>query len=188
MFDLDNTLVNLNANWMEIKKNLLKLEKEYFKEVIGVNPLLKDCNKLEKKYGKESVKKICSYLEQEENFAAINLSEINEKGLRLLHLIRKQIINNKKEKIWACILSNNFKSTIEIALKKFNLLHYFDFLIGRDCVLKMKPSAAGLEYISTLIENIKKSEMIMFGDSIYDEKAAIAFGCDFFYIQNLEFI
>jgi len=185
VFDLDNTLINLNADWKRIKQNLAIFQKRYFNQIIEKDLFMTNQDLLEKTYGVESVKKILNYLEKEENFAASNLSEINQNGIKILNLIKNDIIKPNQNKKWIYILSNNFKSTIEIALKKFNLIKSFDGYIGRDSGFKMKPSPQGLNYIFNNIGLDNKKNLIFFGDSLIDQKTAKLFGCDYLYIQKL---
>lgn len=150
IFDLDGTLINLMPfeNWDKIKEKLSNVALSEFGEKISFSSLLRGCDYVEKKYGTEKRLLMCKHLEDEENIAAETLATPYQPGISLLKQIRDYVRSSRADDgSLFIILSNNFTSTIEIALKRHNLSSMFDYVVGRDLAGKMKPDPAGLEHI-----------------------------------------
>ncbi|MBD3350277.1 MAG: HAD hydrolase-like protein [Candidatus Lokiarchaeota archaeon] len=188
IFDMDKTIINLNANWDAVKIDLQNLAKEEFDEDIKFSPLWSGCKYASHKYGKDHLQDFYDLLENKENYASKYLAELNSRGIILLKYIHKNFIQSAKKRKWSIVLSNNFQSTIQFALERFKLLSYFDKYYGRDSVPKLKPNPAGLEFILNAINtgesNMTKEEMVFFGDSKWDRNAAERFGIDFYNIYD----
>lgn len=185
IFDLDGTLVDLNAKWSEIKDKLSSIAEKELKEQIKFQPLWEGCSYAKHKYGKEACDMFRRELEVEENQAAENFSEIHQNGRRTLSRIKDLFPQGEAQHQCFGILSNNFHTTIEICLKKHQLTNLFHFYYGRDDVPKMKPKPHGLKFIANKTQ-FPKDKMVFFGDSKWDAAASAEFGIDFYYIDDIE--
>ncbi|MCP4762223.1 MAG: HAD hydrolase-like protein [archaeon] len=187
LFDFDGTLINLKTNWSDLKNKLSNLAFDKFKHNLTFQPLFRDLNVIRKSYGEDSVFEFHKLIEEIENSNAKHEASLHHHGISVL----KKIKSLKKEtntKIWYIIFSNNYLSTINISLDRFNLNNEFDFIIGYDQVENAKPNTEGLEKIFKKIsevEEIDKSEMILIGDSNFDEEVAKKFNIDFYYVDQI---
>ncbi len=74
----------------------------------------------------------------------------------------KEVLEILKKNYKLAVASNNFKPEIEKILKKFNILHYFDVVIGGEKeILKPDPTIL-IECMQTL--NVKPEETVYIGD------------------------
>jgi phosphoglycolate phosphatase-like HAD superfamily hydrolase len=194
IWDFDKTLVNLNADWETVKIDLSILAKKLYSEDISFQPLWQGFKSVKERHGKNEKidwTPFNNIIEREENKAVDVCSEINEQGFKIFNQIYKQFVVNSSVKVWFTICSNNFSSTLKLCSKKFDLFKQIDYWVSREMVLKMKPNPEGIQMIHDYIATssstrLDKNQMVMFGDSDYDEKAAINFGIDFYYINQIE--
>jgi len=77
-----------------------------------------------------------------------------------------------KNKINLFIFSTKKLKYIQQALKKFNLINSFIEIIAKDNIMTPKPDPSGLNIILSKY-SMKRSEIILVGDSLIDEKAAL---------------
>jgi phosphoglycolate phosphatase len=85
------------------------------------------------------------------------------------------------------IVTNNSCSAAQKALKENNILHYFDFVVGREMMTYLKPSSDGFIYILNCYMNTTSKEWISVGDVWIDGKASQNAGIKFIAYQgNLE--
>lgn len=75
------------------------------------------------------------------------------------------------------VLTNNARASALRALKDHNLQHYFQVVLCRDDVQRLKPAPDGLQAAARLLGNPK--HLIMIGDSWLDAAAAAATGAQF---------
>jgi len=87
-------------------------------------------------------------------------------------------IRKLKEFFLLAVFTNSYHSAAEGILKHFNLLGYFDSLVGFDDVKNHKPDPEGLlKIIGNL--SVLPAETVYVGDSPTDLKTANAAGCQF---------
>ena len=84
-----------------------------------------------------------------------------------------KIISKLSKKVKLAILTNNKSTYAEEVLKKFNLIQYFETIVGFNDVKEVKPSPEGIEKILK-IWNLKPSETIFIGDMSTDIQAGKA--------------
>ena len=84
-----------------------------------------------------------------------------------------KIISKLTKKVKLAILTNNKSTYAEEVLKKFNLIQYFETIVGFNDVKEVKPSPEGIEKILK-IWNLKPSETIFIGDMSTDIQAGKA--------------
>lgn len=185
IFDLDGTLVDLNAPWSDIKNKLSEVAEQELHESVSFQPLWEGCRYAKKKYGKESVNIFKKELEREENRAARDFSAVHKVGVSILHRIRALFSEDEIKDKQFHVLSNNFRTTVQFCLKKHEINDFFYAYYGRDDVPKMKPKPHGLQYICEK-HSVSKDKMVFFGDSKWDKQAAENFGIDFFRVDEIE--
>jgi len=84
----------------------------------------------------------------------------------------KEILKDVKSKnIFLSIYTGKGKDAATITLKKLGIYDYFDLIITGDDVKEHKPSPEGIHIFLEKF-NLKKEEVLMIGDAIYDIKAA----------------
>jgi len=87
----------------------------------------------------------------------------------------KVLAHLRSRRIKLATLTNSGRAPSEWLLKKYGLLHYFDFTLTRDDVPAMKPRRDGmLKAISMM--GFPQDQVLYVGDSIIDVKAAKAAG------------
>lgn len=180
VFDLDGTLINLTVDWDNLKKELT----EKFTMVYGNN-----CNF-------ESISRCLDYIvdmnDEEELRSFFNkIEEYELKNLKKSHAIEETIyfINNLElfivnPEVRLAILSLNMRKTIIEALKLLNLKNHIDYVVGREDVRKWKPNPEGLIKIIDHF-NIKKKELIYFGDQLKDIETGVNAGVEAYLIDKL---
>ena len=104
IFDMDNTLINLNADWKGIKKGMEDLALKIYNQKISFTPLWKGCKFITKNYGDDALKPFLKYLEEQENYAALNYAELNEHGmevfLRIYNIfVRSPYVNENNKSV-----------------------------------------------------------------------------------------
>jgi len=88
----------------------------------------------------------------------------------------KEILDKLKSSgVLLSIFTGKGKEAATITLKKLDILKYFDLIITGDEVKEHKPSPEGIEIFLKKF-NLKKTEVIMIGDSPSDVKAAHSAG------------
>ncbi len=180
VFDLDGTVVKLTADWRLLKDILIDQFREYYGD---------DCN----------VKRISSCLNEVvqrgderilQNFFDI-IQEFELKSMNNTHPIEETVtfINNKelfgvKKEAKLAILSLNTRITIIKALELANITNKIDYIVGREDVRKWKPAPDGLFKIQKYF-NVKKKEMIFFGDLENDLVTGKNADIESYYIDDL---
>jgi HAD superfamily hydrolase (TIGR01549 family) len=89
-----------------------------------------------------------------------------------------------KEDIKLAILSLNTRQTIKKSLELVDLEDFFDLIIGREDVRSWKPNPEGLIKIKNYF-NVKKQDMVFFGDLENDIKTGKNAEIDVYFIDVL---
>ncbi len=76
-------------------------------------------------------------------------------------------------KLKLALFTVNSRNSVNHVLRTFNLKRYFDAIITRDDVLKVKPNPVHLKTALNAL-GIKPKEAIVVGDSVWDVKSARA--------------
>ncbi|MBN2156511.1 MAG: HAD hydrolase-like protein [Candidatus Lokiarchaeota archaeon] len=185
IFDFDETLINLNVDWEQLKKELSKLVKERFGITMNFTPIMEKLEYLKNQITEEEYSSIMNQLKQGEINALQTKSTIQPVGLELLKEIHSNLIQKSQESRYITILSNNYTDTIRMGAKKYGIDRFIASYVGRDMVTKIKPEIEGIEKIHKQFPDVKKSEIVYFGDSEkYDKMVALAYGVDFFLIKS----
>ncbi len=187
IFDFDETVVNLNLNWQELKESLSTIVKERFAIEMTFTPILEKLEYLKSKVTQEEFTPILSYLLQGEIHALQEYSTIQTVGFTLLTEIYENIVKKSEGKCHIALLSNNFTKTITLGAKQYGIDPYISYYVGRDMVKKIKPDVEGIKKIHEQFSYIKKSEIVYFGDSAkYDKIVAASYGIEFYLIKHPE--
>jgi len=181
LFDFDGTLVYLEVDWGEVRKQLAALAKRYkvsFSEASysqsireGYKSLLK--NPKTKKDGKIYLDESYGILKEAETAGV-------DKG-RLVPGAREVLEWLAEAHIPVAILSNNDSSCVKKAFAKFGLPAPA-VIVGRDTVSSPKPSTEGAE-LALKSMGLEPGECCLVGDSQPDLEVGKSLGFNMIYIQ-----
>lgn len=173
IFDFDNTLIKSNINFPAMKISMARAAKkhglDFGKEEdiphrYTAGNIIDQVEEFDKKNDTQLVTELWGLVEKFERLGMENIS-IDEDVLQMLEYLKKKGIS-------ASILTNNAKKpTIEV-LERFNISDYFDIVIAREDVKKMKPDKEGLEVIVQKLK-LNLDKVIFVGDSWVDGVAAV---------------
>ncbi|MFX1574291.1 MAG: HAD family hydrolase [Promethearchaeota archaeon] len=179
IWDLDGTLVEFKIDYLRARKIAIKILKNHGvpKQLLTVKSSILENMQLSRQFfsnkgfSEEKIKKIIAKVDNKiikiEHEAALNATLIN--GIdEVLSFAR---LHDLKQ----AIFTYNTKKNAEITLKKVNIFHYFDIIVGRDEVSNLKPHPDHLFYICNKL-NVKPNEILVVGDSNRDIEAAINVG------------
>jgi HAD superfamily hydrolase (TIGR01509 family) len=176
VMDLDGTVVDFNLDYKASRAEIIQFlgEEGLPQSIFSLNDnLFEILNKVEiflKNHQKEKeVEKvrgaIFSIAERYEMEAARTTS--------LIPGIREALKALRKMKLKLALFTVNGKNSVNHILRTFNLKRYFDAVITRDDVLKVKPNLVHLKAALDAL-GIKAKEAIVVGDSVWDMKSARA--------------
>lgn len=163
IFDFDGTLVDTSVYHQEAFSRILSRKKIDFNydDIAGMNSI-------------SAFKKV--FKENNFSISSKDLSMlVSEKQSLARSLISKNLIINSNvlsflewmhhsANLKSCIVSSGSMKTINIALNKFSIDHYFDFILASEDVIESKPSPEGfLKAIK--ISGIEPDDAIIFEDS-----------------------
>ncbi len=173
IFDFDNTLIKSIINFPAMKISMARAAKkhglDFGKEEdiphrYTAGNIIDQVEEFDKKNDTQLVTELWGLVEKFERMGMENIS-IDEDVLQMLEYLKKKGIS-------ASILTNNAKKpTIEV-LERFNISDYFDIVIAREDVKKMKPDKEGLEVIVQKLK-LNLDKVIFVGDSWVDGVAAV---------------
>ena len=170
IYDLDGTLVDLNVDWVRLKKNLFKVFFDKTGEKKDFTPLEESLNVVKTEYNHEIYHKLVKIIAEWE--VEIGNYKINT---RLV-----EYINNQKKQRFA-IYSMNTKKCVEQFIDIY-LEKKPELVIFKENYKKPKPAR---EDIKTIIEymKIKRKEIVLVGDSNADKLSAEMAGIEFIKIS-----
>lgn len=173
IFDFDNTLIKSNINFPAMKISMARAAKKHGLDFgneediphrYTAGNIIDQVEEFDKKNDTQLVTELWGLVEKFERLGMENIS-IDEDVLQMLEYLKKKGIS-------ASILTNNAKKpTIEV-LERFNISDYFDIVIAREDVKKMKPDKEGLEVIVQKLK-LNLDKVIFVGDSWVDGVAAV---------------
>lgn len=109
--------------------------------------------------------------------------EVMTENTELFDGVYEKVISLKKEGYFLGIVSTKGKRRIEEILSNVGLIHFFDSIIGGDCVKNYKPDPEGV--LRTIQKfNLSKGRVLYIGDSITDVKTAVNAEVDFAALLN----
>lgn len=181
IFDLDGTIAHLDTDWHHLKMLLSKrYAKLYQGEKCEFEHISACLSQVVKKNDETELSNFFDMILEYEMKNIRNNKEIEEPVFFINHL--KLFGVNKETRL--AILSLNMRETILTTLKLANLTQRFDLIIGREDVRAWKPNPVGLLEIQKHF-NVKKKEMIFFGDTETDLKTGNKAGIEVHLVKEL---
>ena len=172
IFDFDNTLVKSNINFPAMKINMARHAKKYGLDFgkdeeipnrYTAGNIIDEVEKYDKKNGTNLTEELWEMVEKFERMGMENITIDQD--------IYTMLENLKEREISLSILTNNSKNPTVEVLERFNIASYFDTVIAREDVERMKPDKEGLiKIIEDLSLNL--DDVIFIGDSWVDGVAA----------------
>jgi phosphoglycolate phosphatase len=180
IFDLDNTLVHSQIDFVGIRRdlgNLLLSAGAVDRPIATEGPQRRSIGQIidigdeyDARHGTELGREMWRIVEEYER-AGMHLASIEaDSGTVLAELRQRGHALG--------VLTNNARTAALEALRKFGLLLYLDPVLGREDVPAMKPSPSGLEVARTRL-GPRVESLVMVGDSYLDGLAARDASCPF---------
>jgi len=180
VFDLDGTIVRLAADWHSLRNILRDRYSEHFRNDCQFTSISACLNDIVEK-GDE--------VELQYNFDVIKQYELdniekNEPIEETIYFINNPKLFGVRRGTKLAILSLNTNQTIKKSLELAGIEAKFDYILGREDVRSWKPEPEGLLRIMEHY-NVKKEEMIYFGDLEKDLITGANAGIETHYIDDL---
>ncbi len=176
IFDLDGTIAEFNLDYMASRAEIIQFLREegFPQSVFSINDnLFEILNKAEiflKNHRREE------QVEEIRN-SIFSISEKHEmeaaRTTSLIPGILETLKALKKMKLKLALFTVNGKNSVNHILRTFNLKRYFEAVITRDNVLRVKPNPVHLKTALNALK-VKPKEAIVVGDSVWDMKSAQA--------------
>ncbi|MHA1913888.1 MAG: HAD family hydrolase [Promethearchaeota archaeon] len=180
VFDLDGTVVRLTVDWDSLKRLLSEKYTEIYAEHCSFSSISECLSTIIDKNDKVTLENFFKIILQYELENIQKTQPIKEIVFFIENLDLFGIQNSSK----LAILSLNMRETIRKALKQANIEGAFDFILGREDVMNWKPNPEGLLKIKYHF-NVKKEDIIFFGDKKKDLQTGLNSGIDAFWIDDL---
>lgn len=168
IFDLDNTLIDLNVEWGPLKVFLKKKHEEMFGTPRDFTRLMVGLEDVQKEYGQDKYEFFSNLIGQWEIKAARTRAVERKNQTNILRQLRQAGKN-------IAIFTGNYRESAEIALKRFGLLQSVDVIVGRCESPKLKPDPSGLQVILAHF-GIPPEDAVYVGDADVDRAAGEAAG------------
>lgn len=164
VFDLDETLVNLNVDWKEVKKTLTEFMRKEKSEEVEFTPLDQKIHQTREKFGETVFSQLVDIVVR---------FELQEERYELNHDLIGCANSLQTKKI--AIYSMNTRKCIENFVQK-NLVRKPDIIVAKDNCIEPKPTGKDLEKIMQEWK-MNTKEIVYIGNSENDrlsgEKAGI---------------
>jgi phosphoglycolate phosphatase len=179
IWDLDGTLIHFKIDYLRARKTAIEILKKHVipKRLLTVNVSILENIKYARAYFEKeglSHKKINEIIEEVDK----KIIEIEYEAATNATMIKgiDQVLEFAKDKnLKQAIFTFNTRRNAEISLKRVNLLHYFNIIVGRDNITNLKPHPDHLIHICNVL-NVSPVEIIVIGDNTRDIEAAINVG------------
>ncbi|MBN1331184.1 MAG: HAD-IA family hydrolase [Candidatus Heimdallarchaeota archaeon] len=172
IFDFDNTLVKSNINFPAMKISMARMVREYGidlgndEEIPGrytAGNIIDEVGKYDADNNTNLVLELWKVVENFERSGMEDISVDEEVFLMLKWLYENDFSLS--------ILTNNSRAPTLEVLEKFQLKKFFDLIVAREDISKMKPDKEGLELIIQKLF-LNPDNVVFVGDSWVDGKAA----------------
>jgi len=180
VFDLDGTIVNLSADWPTLKKILRERYAKRYDDFCNFRSISSCLSEIVNKNDEAELLKFFDIIQTYEMKNIHDTTPIDEVIYFIKHKENFGIKTNTK----LAILSLNTKRTIKKSLELAGIEKYFDIIIGREDVRSWKPDPEGLLKIKNHFD-LKKQDLVYFGDLENDIKTGKNAGIDAYYIDTL---
>lgn len=176
IFDMDNTLIQSTIDFVWMKRAALEFLHEHELLPEGYSPEHKTTAQVI-----EDARKTSGRDEEWIHLVWEILDVVEQEGMKDAGLEpgAKNILQKLHGQFPLVVLTNNSYQSAISALKHTGMIDYFDHIVGRDQMPKLKPSSSGVQYIHRLYPHIEPAEWLSIGDSWIDGKAAIGAGSRF---------
>ena len=143
VWDLDGTLIHFKIDYIRARRTAIRILKNYGvpKSLLTVKfSILENMKSAREFFEKEGLtqKKINKIIEEVDN-EIINIEHEAAQNATMINGIDHVLEFAKKNNLKQAIFTFNTKNNAEISLKKVNLFHYFDLIVGRDNITNLKP-------------------------------------------------
>jgi len=179
VWDLDGTLIHFKIDYIRARRTAIKILKSYGvpKRLLTVNISILENMKSAREFFSEegyTQKKINEIIEEVNN-DIIKIEYEAAQDATMIKGIDQVLEFARNNNLKQAIFTFNTRRNAEISLKKVNLLHYFDLIVGRDNITNLKPHPDHLTYICKILK-VKTDEILVIGDNVRDIEAAINVG------------
>lgn len=180
VFDLDGTIVKLQANWHSLKDILAKRYAEINSENCSFSSISSCLSKIVEKGDEKELK---------ENFKIIRQYELeNITDTKIIPEIVGFIKNKEKfgisKEVKIVVFSLNTRKTVIESLKIAGISMFIDKIIGREDVRNWKPEPDGLIKLMQHY-SVSPDKVVFFGDMKKDIEAGEAANVDSYYVDEL---
>ncbi len=164
VFDLDGTLVDLNVDWITLKKTLSDFTKKEKVEEIEYTPLDQKIHQAREKFGRTFFFKLLDIIAE---------FELQEERYKLNYDLIEYVNSLRDKKI--AVYSMNTKKCVDNFIGK-NIIRKLDVIVAKDNCIEPKPTEKDLEKIMREWK-MNASEIVYIGNSEDDrlsgEKAGV---------------
>ena len=159
VFDLDGTIVKLAVDWQELKRILSERYSKIYSDGCDFKRISVCLSQIVKRNDYEELDRFFNIIREHETKNIVNNKPIEETLFFINNLDLFDISND----VNLAIFSLNTKEAIEISLKQIKIYKKFDYIVGREDVMKWKPNPEGLYLIK---EHFKcnRDQMVYIGD------------------------
>lgn len=180
VFDLDGTIVRLSVEWISLKNKLMNEYSKIYDESCTFESVSACLNKIVERNDNHVLE---SFFDTIRQYELENIRETQPIEESVFFINNKELFG-VKEITKLAILSLNTRRAIISSLKLAKIHKKIDFIVGREDVRKWKPNPEGLLKIQYHY-NVKKEQMIYFGDLKKDVLTGNNAGIDAFFIDEL---
>lgn len=184
IFDLDGTIVNLKADWMSLRDELVEKYREIYEEQCDFERISKCLDTIVEKKDEEILEIFFDIIRQYE-LENIKDTQLIEESI---FFINHKELFGIKNKVKFAVLSLNTRSSIIRSLELANIHNKIDLIVGREDVRRWKPAPDGIIKIQKYYK-VSKKEMIFFGDLENDLLTGKNAGIEAYLVDDLiEFV
>ncbi|MHA1147632.1 MAG: HAD family hydrolase [Promethearchaeota archaeon] len=181
VFDLDGTLVDLNVDWIALKKLLSDRYVQIYKGGDCEFKSISGClDYIVERDDEEELKEFFNLIRKHE-LKGVPTSKPIKESIFFIQNLQKYGVNPETK---LAIFSLNTRACIEAALELANIKEKFTFIVGREDVRSWKPDPEGLLKIRDALD-VKVDEMMYIGDMPKDLKAGEKAGIESYYIDEI---
>jgi len=180
ILDLDGTIVDLAADWHNLKQILSDRYTNIYGESCEFKHISACLDYIVEKEDEEELKNFFKIIEE---YEMRNIDENKEIRETIFFINNLELFGVPKD-IKLAIFSLNTRKTIINSLTLAKIFKKFDYIIGREDIRKWKPNPDGLLRIRDHY-GIKKNEMIYFGDLQKDLKTGKNAGIESYLIDEI---
>ena len=177
IFDLDGTLVEFTYRFREAKKSVIK----YLSEIgirfsdktyeYSIQDIIDEVTKTLKNNNEHKLEDVLNEIE-----IILGRFEIEASKNTRLHKDAITVLRKLKEKDYSlAIVTNNGRNATLSTLNRLDLTKYFDVIITRSEVSKLKPNPEGIETALKLLK-VEPNKTMFVGDSTLDINAGTSGG------------